>query len=138
MVRLRALPAFGWAIHSADRRIWSTVRPVIRAASSRVVLLAASALSNSFVEASISALSTQPLSAMWVSQALKSARSVPELIARCITRSLPTSASQALTVTVRRGSTITIRLGSTASFPNCAFFLSMEVPRRFGTKWFRK
>ena len=64
MVRRRAPPDFGWAIHSADWRIWSTVSPVIRAASSRLVLLPATALSKSFVEASMNALSIQPFSAM--------------------------------------------------------------------------
>ena len=59
-------------------------------------------------------------------------------MARCITRSLPASTSQALTVTVRRGSTMMTRAGSTGSLPNSAFFLSMEVPRMFGTQWFRK
>ena len=58
------------------------------------------------------ALSVQPLSAMSVSQALNRARSVPGLMARCMTRSLPASTSQALTVTVRRGSTMMMRDGS--------------------------
>ena len=38
------------------------------------------------------------------------------------------------TVTVRRGSTKIIRVGGCASPANCAFFLSIEVPRRFGTQ----
>ena len=83
-------------------------------------------------------LSVQPLSAMYVIHALNSTRSVPEFRARCITLSLPASTSQALTVTVRRGSTMTMRVFSSGSEPNSAFFLSMDVPRRFGIQWFRK
>ncbi len=75
---------------------------------------------------------------MWVSQALNSVRSVPELMARCITRSLPASTSQALTVTVRRGSTMMMRPGPTGSPLNSAFFLSSDVPLRFGIQWLRK
>src|SRR6266699_6684402 len=138
MVRRRVLASFGWAIHSADWRIWSAVRPVIRAASSRLTLLAVRALSKFLVEASMKALSVQPLLAMYVSHALNSARSEPELMARCITFSLQASTSQALTVTVRRGSTIAILPRATGSEPNSAFFLSIELPRRFGTQWFRK
>jgi len=43
-----------------------------------------------------------------------------------------------LTVTVRRGSTITTFARATGSEPNSAFFLSIELPRKFGTQWFRK
>ena len=31
-----------------------------------------------------------------------------------------------------------ILAGSEGSEPNSALFLSIEVPRRFGTQWFRK
>ena len=64
MVLRRAPPSFGCAIHSADLRMSSTLRPVILAASSRLVLLAATALSKSLVEAAMNSLSTQPFSAM--------------------------------------------------------------------------
>ena len=85
------------------------------------------------------ALSTQPLSAISVSQALNSTMSVPELMARCMTLSLPASASAALTETVRRGSTKMIRaFGMRLVREAAAFFLSSEVPRRFGTQWLRK
>ena len=63
-MRRRAPPAFGCAIHSADLRISSAVSPVMRAASSMVVLFPATALSKSLVEASMNALSIQPFSAM--------------------------------------------------------------------------
>ena len=52
----------------------------------------------------MNSLSVQPFAAISVMSALKSARSVPELIARWRTLSFPASISHAFTVTVRRGS----------------------------------
>jgi hypothetical protein len=80
----------------------------------------------------MNARSTQPWSAMYVNRALKRARSVPELIARCSTFSFPAAASQAFTVTVRRGSTITMRPGACGSPASCSCFFGVDWPRRFG------
>ena len=63
MVR-RRLPSLGSAIQAAALTMSSALRPVIAAASASEVLLAATALSKSLVEAAMNALSCQPFSAM--------------------------------------------------------------------------
>ena len=134
----RLAPSFGSAIQAAAFTMSSALTPQSSAACSGVVRFAASASSKPEVEASMKARSIQPWSATWVSIALKSARSVPELIARCSTLSAPAAVSHAFTVTVRRGSTITTRAAACGSSGSCSCFLAIERPSRFGIQWLRK
>jgi hypothetical protein len=60
----RRWPSLGSAIQCAPWRIWSTLSPVIAAASSRLVRLAASASASPAVCASMNSRSSQPCSAI--------------------------------------------------------------------------